>query len=259
LANKPTLLVFTASSVWGTLWKSRCSQSTRTISDPTLIAVSLSACHRWRPSWERETISRSLGSSFKFNHNTQGWKAEPKAFPWSEKELSQFDPERQAKTEAWKRKARELEKLEERNRAVEELEAELNDLIKKGEAESSGMFPLVPSAKSCFPKPIHSGNTLNQELSSDEDDPLHADLGIYASQKKQSGGSGSAKRERDSPEHSQEACEVKAENDRGEDLGFKQSQFGGHLQGAQEHLDDQAAHLRGKRRSCLRKQTLVKG
>ena len=158
--------------------------------------MSLSACHRWRPSWERETISRSLGSSFKFNHNTQGWKAEPKAFPWSEKELSQFDPERQAKTEAWKRKARELEKLEERNRAVEELEAELNDLIKKGEAESSGMFPLVPSAKSCFPKPIHSGNTLNQELSSDEDDPLHADLGIYASQRKQSGGSGSAKRER---------------------------------------------------------------
>ena len=56
--------------------------------------------------------------------------------------------------------------------------------------------------------------------------------------------SGSAKRESESPEHFQEACEVKTENDRGEDLGFKRSQVGCHLQGAQEHLDDQAAHLR---------------
>ena len=157
----------------------------------------LSACHRWRPSWERDTISRSLGSSFKFNHNTQGWKAEPKAFPWSAKELSQFDPERQAKTEAWKRKARELEELEAHGKAVEELEAELDDLIKRGEAESSGVFPRVPSAKSCFPKPINSENTLNQELSSDEEDLLYADLGDHATQRHQGRGEGSAKRERE--------------------------------------------------------------
>ena len=189
--------------------------------------MSLSACHRWRPSWERERISKYLGSSFKFNHKKQGWEAKPKAFPWSEKELSQFYPERQAKTEAWKHKARELEKLEERNRAVEELEAELDDLIKKGEAESSVVFPLIPSAKSCFPKPIHSGNTLNQELSSDEDDLLHAGLEMYASQSKQNGGSGSTKRERESPEHFQETNEAKVENDRGEHLRFKRSQVDG--------------------------------
>ena len=161
----------------------------------------LSACHRWRPSWERDTISRSLGSSFKFNHNTQGWKAEPKAFPWSAKELSQFDPERQAKTEAWKRKARELEELEAHGKAVEELEAELDDLIKRGEAESSGVFPRVPSAKSCFPKPINSENTLNQELSSDEEDLLYADLGDHATQRHQGRGEGSAKRERERENH----------------------------------------------------------
>ena len=66
----------------------------------------------------------------------------------------------------------------------EELEAELNDFIKEGEARCSGVLPhspvhqsrLVPSANSCFPKPINVENTLNQELSSDEEILLKAEL-----------------------------------------------------------------------------------
>ena len=91
--------------------------------------------------------------------------------------------------------------MEEHSKAVEELEAELDDLLKKGEAETRGVYltqvyPQAPSAKSCFPKPINIDNILNQELSSDEEDLLFADVGEYATQSQQSGGAGSAKRER---------------------------------------------------------------
>ena len=76
----------------------------------------------------------SSGTRFKFNQETEGWKAQPKALPWSAEELRQFDPEHQAKAEAWKRKAGEREKKE-------ELDAVLDDFIQAGEARCSGLIP----------------------------------------------------------------------------------------------------------------------